>query len=50
MIIIVQKKNEIGILWNDKKIKINWPKKKLIISKKDRENITLDQYLKNKKN
>ena len=44
------KKNEIGILWNDKKIKINWPKKKLIISKKDRKNITLDQYLKNKKN
>jgi len=44
------KKNEIGILWNDKKIKINWPKKKLIISKKDRGNITLDQYLKNKKN
>ena len=44
------KKNEIGILWNDNKIKINWPKKKLIISKKDRKNITLDQYLKNKKN
>ena len=27
-------KNEVGILWNDKKLKINWPKKKLIISKK----------------
>ena len=40
------KKNEIGILWNDKKININWPKKKLIVSKKDKQNISLDEYLK----
>lgn len=39
-------KNEVGILWNDKKLKINWPKKKLIISKKDKKNISFNQYLK----
>ena len=40
------KKNEMGIKWNDKKLKIKWPKKKLIISKKDKSNLTFDQYLK----
>ena len=39
-------KNEVGILWNDNKLKINWPKKKLIISKKDNKNISFNQYLK----
>jgi dTDP-4-dehydrorhamnose 3,5-epimerase len=39
------KNNEIGILWNDKKLKINWPKKKIIISKKDKKNISLNNYL-----
>ena len=29
------KKNEKGILWNDPKLKIKWPIKKPIISKKD---------------
>tara|TARA_Y100000768_G_scaffold378473_1_gene352951 strand:- start:2272 stop:2826 length:555 start_codon:yes stop_codon:yes gene_type:complete len=28
--------NEGGLIWNDKKIKINWPIKKPIISKKDK--------------
>ena len=32
------KKNEIGILWNDQKLKIRWPVKKPIISKKDKNN------------
>jgi dTDP-4-dehydrorhamnose 3,5-epimerase len=40
------KKDEIGLLWNDKKLRISWPKKKLIISIKDKKNITYDQYLK----
>lgn len=33
------KKSEIGLLWNDPKLKIKWPKKKLIISKKDKNNL-----------
>ena len=40
------KSNEIGILWNDKKLRINWKKKNIIISKKDKKNISLDEYLK----
>ena len=40
------KSNEIGILWNDKKLKINWKKKNIIISKKDKKNISLEDYLK----
>ena len=42
------KNNEVGILWNDKKLKIKWPKQKLIISKKDKVNLTFDQFLKKK--
>ncbi len=42
--------NEVGLLWNDKKLKINWPKVKLIISKKDKHNITFSEYLKKFKN
>ena len=32
-------KFENGILYNDKELKIKWPKKKLIISKKDKNNL-----------
>ena len=39
------KKNEIGLLWNDKDLNIKWPKKKLIISKKDKYNLTLKEYI-----
>ena len=36
-------------MWNDKKLKIQWPKNKFIISKKDRSNLSFDDYcLKNK--
>ena len=38
-------KNEIGLLWNDEDLNIKWPKKKLIISKKDKKNMTLKSYL-----
>ena len=38
------KKYEIGILWNDKKLKIKWPIKKPIVSNKDRKNITFDKF------
>ena len=36
--------NEIGILWNDKNLKIKWPIKKPQISKKDKNNITFKEY------
>ena len=38
------KKNEIGILWNDNVLKIKWPIRKPIISKKDKSNITFEKY------
>ena len=40
-------KSEKGLLWNDVDLKINWPKKKPIISKKDKSNMTLREYLSN---
>lgn len=42
-------KSEIGILWNDKDLKIKWPVKKIIISNKDKKNITFKE-LKNLRN
>lgn len=38
------KKSEIGIIWNDKNIRIKWPTKKIILSKKDRNNISIKKY------
>ena len=38
------RKNEVGILWNDDVIKIKWPVKKPIISKKDKNNITFKKF------
>ena len=40
------KKDEVGILWNDKALKIKWPIKKPIISSKDKNNITFEKYKK----
>ena len=40
-----EKKYEIGILWNDKDLKIKWPIKKPILSKKDSQNISFKEYL-----
>ena len=42
-------KSEIGILWNDKDLKINWPIKKIIVSEKDKKNISFKE-LKNLRN
>ena len=44
----ISKKNELGILWNDKDINIKWPVKKPILSKKDSKNISFKDYLKKK--
>ncbi len=41
------KNNEIGILWNDKDLGIKWPKKRLIISKKDKKNISFNNFVNN---
>ena len=38
-------KNEIGILWNDKDLKIKWSVKKPIVSKKDKKNMTFSEYI-----
>ena len=38
-------KHEIGILWNDPLLKIKWPIKKPILSKKDKINLTFKQFL-----
>ncbi len=39
-------KSETGILWNDESLKIKWPSKKPIISKKDSNNLTFIQFKK----
>jgi len=44
------KKNEIGIAWNDKDIKIKWPIKEPILSNKDKNNLSLREYCKLIKN
>ncbi len=40
--------DEQGILWNDKNLSIRWPKRKFIISQKDKNNLTLNEFI-NKK-
>jgi len=37
-------KSENGILWNDKKLKINWSIKNPIISKKDLKNPSFENF------
>ncbi len=36
------KNSETGLIWNDKDLKIKWPKKNLIISKKDKSNLSFN--------
>ncbi len=43
------KRSEIGIIWNDKNLKINWPTKQPIISQKDRKNYKFLDFLEYKK-
>lgn len=38
-------KSEVGIIWNDPKFNIKWPIKKPILSKKDKLNISFEEYL-----
>ena len=38
------KKDEVGILWNDKTLKVKWPIKKPTISSNDKNNITFEKF------
>jgi dTDP-4-dehydrorhamnose 3,5-epimerase len=40
------KKTEIGLIWNDKDLKIKWPVSKPIISKKDEQNFSFMEFKK----
>ena len=39
-------KHEVGLIWNDKDLKIKWPVKNPIISRKDKKNLKFRQYKK----
>ena len=39
-------KSEVGILWNDKDLKIKWPIKKPIVSIKDQNNLSFKDFIK----
>ena len=39
-------KHEVGILWNDKDLKIKWPIKNPVISKKDKKNLKFTEFKK----
>ncbi len=36
--------SETGIIWNDKDLKIKWPSKKVILSKKDKKNLSFKDF------
>ena len=38
-------KSETGIIWNDKNLNINWPSKKPIVSKKDKQNEKFKEFV-----
>ena len=38
------KKYEVGILWNDKTLKVKWPVTKPILSRQDKNNITFEKF------
>ena len=40
------KNSEVGIIWNDKNLRIKWPKADAIISEKDKKNISFSEYKK----
>ena len=37
-------KHEVGLLWNDKDLKIKWPARNPIISKKDKNNLKFSEF------
>jgi dTDP-4-dehydrorhamnose 3,5-epimerase len=43
------KSSETGIYWKDKNLSINWPKKKFLVSPKDKKNLLFKNLIKSKK-
>ena len=43
------KNSETGLIWNDKILKIKWPKRKFIISKKDKNNLSMTEFCRKNK-
>ncbi len=43
------KEHELGLLWNDNNVNINWPVENPILSEKDKNNIILNEFIKNYK-
>jgi len=43
------KNSETGIFWNDENLNINWPKRKFIISAKDKKNLLFKEFIEFKK-
>lgn len=43
------KESEVGILWNDPEIGIKWPIENPILSEKDKQNLTLEEFIKTHK-
>ena len=43
-----ERNNEIGVLWNDKKLKIKWPCKSPLVSEKDKNNLKIKEIYFNK--
>ena len=43
-------KNEYGIKYDDKELKIKWPKKKMIVSKKDKNLLSFQEFKKKFRN
>ena len=40
------KDSEIGVLWNDNDLKVNWPTKNPLISNKDKKNMSFKDFIK----
>ena len=40
------KNAEVGIIWNDKDLNIKWPKKNIVVSTKDKKNISFQEFKK----
>ena len=43
---VYSKTHELGILWNDRELSIDWPVQDPILSEKDSNNLTLTQFIK----
>ena len=42
---VYSREHEVGLLWSDKDINISWPTKTPTLSEKDKNNISLKEYI-----